>query len=38
MAKYMIFNKHYIVSLILIFTTIGGLLAQQDAQYHAIYV
>jgi len=29
----MIFNKHYIVSLILIFTTIGGLLAQQDAQY-----
>lgn len=33
MAKYMIFNKHYIVSLILIFTTMGGLLAQQDAQF-----
>ena len=29
----MIFNKHYIVSLILIFTTMGGLLAQQDAQF-----
>ncbi len=29
----MIFSKYYFVSLILIFTTIGGLLAQQDAQY-----
>ncbi len=33
MVKYMIFSKYYFVSLILIFTTIGGLLAQQDAQY-----
>lgn len=29
----MIFNKHYIVTLILIFTAMGGLLAQQDAQF-----
>lgn len=33
MVKYMIINKHHFVSLILIITTIGGLLAQQDAQY-----
>ncbi len=29
----MIINKNYIVTLILIFTTVGGLMAQQDAQY-----
>lgn len=33
MVKYMIIDKNHFVSLILIFTTIGGLLAQQDPQY-----
>ena len=29
----MIINKNYIVTLILIFTTVGGLMAQHDAHY-----
>ncbi|WP_297706524.1 type IX secretion system membrane protein PorP/SprF [uncultured Eudoraea sp.] len=33
MVKYIINHKRHFVSLIFIFTTIGGLLAQQDAQY-----
>lgn len=33
MVKYLTNHKRHFVFLILIFTTIGGLLAQQDAQY-----